>query len=222
MEIGNNQSTTNQPIQEQFTTFQPFSFPTQPPKKKSNKTPLMIVVIVIIALAIGFFFLRRSEQNQSENELTPTPTEAFEELPIEEPSPTVNKNELKIQILNGTGKPGQAAQALTLLKDADFNDSNITTGNAKNYSTQPTTIKIKKGLDSYATEIKNQLQKNFDEVKIDSNYLDAIEDYDIVITTGGKKYEEPTATPAPTSTTSTPSPTLTPTTTPTNTPTPTL
>jgi hypothetical protein len=220
MEMDNNQSTTNPPIQKQFTTFQPFSFHNQPPKKKSNKNPLIIAAVVIVALIIGFFAFRQSSQQQSEEKLSPTPTEAFEQLPTEEPSPAVKKDELKIQILNGTGKPGQAAQVLTLLKDADFNDSNIKTGNAQNYATQPTTIKIKKGLDSYATEIKNLLQKSFDEVKIDSNYLDAIEDYDIIITTGGKKYEEPTATPAPTSTTSSPSPTSTPTTTPTNTPAP--
>jgi hypothetical protein len=219
MEMNNNQSTSNPPIQEQFTTFQPFSFPAQPPKKKSNKIPLIIVVIVIVTLVIGFFLLRRPSQQQSEEKLSPTPTEAFEQLPTEEPSPAVKKDSLKIKILNGTGKPGQAAQVLTLLKDAGFNEANMKTGNAQNYATQPTTIKIKKGLDSYATEIKNLLQKSFDEVKIDSNYLDAIEDYDIIITTGGKKYEEPTSTPAPTSATSSPTPTTTPTNTPTPTPT---
>jgi hypothetical protein len=220
MEMDNNQSSTSQPIQEQFTSFQPISFPPQPPKKKSNKIPLIIAVIVIVTLVVGFFLLRRPSQQQSEEKSSPAPTEAFEQLPTQEPSPAVKKGELKIQILNGTGKPGQAAQALALLKDAGFNESNIKTGNAQNYATQPTTIKIKKGLDSYATEIKNLLQKSFDEVKIDTNYLDAIEDYDIVITTGGKKYEEPTSTPAPTSSASSPSPTSTPTTTPTNTPAP--
>jgi len=215
-----NQPPINQINQKQFTSFQPISFPPQPSKKKSNKIPLIIAVIVIVALVVGFFLFRRPSQQQSEEKLSPTPTEAFEQLPTEEPSPAVKKDDLKIQILNGTGKPGQAAQVLALLKDAGFNESNMKTGNAQNYATQPTTIKIKKGLDSYATEIKNLLQKSFDEVKIDSNYLDAIEDYDIIITTGGKKYEEPTATPAPTSTTSTPSPTSTPTTTPTNTPAP--
>jgi hypothetical protein len=180
---------------------------------------LIIVVIVIVTLVIGFFLLRRPSQQQSEEKLSPTPTEAFEQLPTEEPSPAVKKDELKIQILNGTGKPGQAAQVLTLLKDADFNYSNIKTGNADQYKTQPTLISVKKGLDGFAKEIKSLLEKNFDEVKIDSNYLDAIEDYDIIITTGGKKYEEPTSTPAPTSTTSTPSPSPTTTTTPTPSPT---
>jgi hypothetical protein len=87
----------------------------------------------------------------------------------------------------------------------------------------------KDGFDDVANDAKDALKTTFDEIKIDSTYLDKDSEFDIVVTTGGKKVEEatpttsiisptnPTASPtqSPTTTTAlTPSPTSSPTPTP--------
>jgi cell division septation protein DedD len=187
----------------------------------SDDKKLTIIVGVIIILVVGsisYFLLKKPKKtespktiNQVENEIKPTPTE----------KPKIDKKTLKIQVLNGTGTPGQAGKVVTALKEAEFSPENIEAANAPSYDFTQTTIATKKEYEQVADEIKTTLKSLFDSIKIETSYLEADNKYDIIITTGGKKYEEATPTPTEAKTNSeTPTPTPTLTSTPTPTPTP--
>lgn len=205
----------------QETISQNYSSPnmSSPTANPSKKKPVIIIVAVILAIILGFYFFNQSKKT-TENNTTVSPTTAQEEpSPTEEP--TVDKKTVKIQVQNGTGTPGQAGSAVTALKDAGYDANNITTANADKFDTTVTTISAKAGFQATANDVKNALKDVFDEINIDSTNLADTSEFDIVVVTGGKKYE-PTAAPTKEATaTETPSITVTPSPTPTLTPTPT-
>jgi hypothetical protein len=187
---------------------------TELPKKK--KFPTLIVAVVLILIVIGFFIFR-SLQSSGQTEITPTPTQ--EPSPTEKPQ--IDKSKVRIQVVNGTGTPGQAGTTVAALKEAGYNEDLIETGNADEFSSTPTTITAREGFEDAANDIKEVLSKTFDTITIDSSKLDEGGQFDIIIVTGGEEFEEPTSTPAPTSTAASPTPqgaTPTPTRTPTPTP----
>jgi len=187
-------------------------FPITSERKKRN-LPLIIIIIIVIFIVTGWFYLIKSIVNKKE-EVKTTPTE------IQKPTPTtesiVDKKIVKIQILNGTGTPGQASEAVKLLVKAGYVDDNIKTGNAEEFNKTTTTIAFKKSFEKTVDDIKKTLKEKFEKILIDSTELNKDDEYDIIITTGGKIYNQPTSTIAPTTeTTETPTPTLTTTLTPT-------
>lgn len=198
------------------------SYPSQLRKSSGNsndkKTTIIVGIIIILVVgSISYFLLKKTKKteppktiNQVENEIKQTPTE----------KPKIDKKTLKIQVLNGTGTPGQAGKVVDALKEAEFNPENIDAANAESYDFTQTNIVSKKEYEQVADEIKTTLKSLFDSIKIETSYLEDNNKYDIIITTGGKKYEETTATPTESKTNSeTPTETPTPTSTPTPTPT---
>ena len=196
-------------MQEPIATYQPAQ-----PGSNKNKS-IGIVIIIVIALVGGFLLFRQSKKTDQTKvavteTITPSPTEKLI---------TVDKKSVKIQVLNGTGTPGQAGSAVELLENAGYNPDNIKTGNTEEFDHTTTTIAAKDGFEDVAKDIEKALKESFDEISIDSTALDADSEFDIVVTTGGKIFEEPTSTPGPTSeVTTTPTATLTPSSTPTPTP----
>lgn len=187
---------------------------------KKKKFPLVIVAVIIIIFLLAGFFIFRPFQGGTQTEISPTPSEA----PTPTEKPQIDKEKVRIQVVNGTGTPGQAGKVVDLLKEAGYNADLIETGNADEFSSTPTKITARTGFEDAANDIKEVLGKTFDEITIDSTQLEDTSKFDIVIVTGGEEFKEPTDTPAPTSTstTSTPTPTgATSTPTPTKTPTPT-
>lgn len=195
------------------------SYSSQP--GENNKTKIVIVIIVlIIAAAIGTYMIFR--QNEKPKSTKVVVTEKKEELtPTEKPK--IDKDSVKIQVLNGTGTPGQAGKAVEALKEAGYNADNIKTGNAEDFDHKVTTITARDGFEEVAKDIKEALEKIFDSVEVESSKLEKDSEFNIVVVTGGKKFEAPSrtvpsASPSPspiaTTTTPTPSPTSSPTPTP--------
>ena len=184
------------------------TYPSQPGSTKKNYTGL-IIIIIIAALAGGWLLSRQSQKTDqtkvtTTETITPTPTV----------NPEIDKKSVKIQVLNGTGTPGQAGIAVELLKDAGYSADNIKTANAAEFDNTVTAIAAKDGFDNVAKDVEDALKETFEEVNIDSTPLDKDSEFDIVVTTGGKIFEEatptPTESPTPTTeTTTTPTPTLT-------------
>jgi len=179
-------------------------FPNQPVvSNKKGKTAIMISVIFIVAaLIVGTLMLRQSKDTGQAKDVV---VEKKELSPTEKPK--IDKNLVKVQVLNGTGTPGQAGIVVEVLKTEGYSADNIKADNAEEFNNTVTTITAKDGFDDVANEIKNALKTSFDEIEINSTHLDKDNEFDIIITTGGEKYEE---TPTPT-TISTPSATLSPT-----------
>lgn len=182
----------------------------QPVRTKQNNLPAVIGAIIIIVVLVGGFIIFR----QSKKTVPPKVA-----VVNQEPSPTempkIDKSTVKIQVQNGTGTPGQAGIVVDALKKAGYNSNNIETANAKDFTSTVTTITAKTGFEGTASDIKTSLSEVFTDINIDPAKLDTTNAFDIVIVTGGKKFEvTPTtavATIIPTSTlTPTPSPTPTP------------
>ncbi len=190
----------------------------QTPPVAPKKRPSFILAVVIIAAILlvggGIILFRRQKNNNQPTSVTMTPTQE----PTATPTPQVDKQSVKIQVLNGTGTPGQAASAVKALENAGYSADHIKTGNADTYDHTVTTIAIKAEFAGITDDIKTALSSTFDNITVDSSQLGSESAYDVVITTGGKIYQTPTPT-ATSAATLTGGPTNTPT--PTSNPTPT-
>lgn len=187
------------------------------PKRANKKATVIFGAVVIAVLVVaGIFILKlqtkKTEKKQVETNIT-KPTTPPEPSPTP-PLPTIDKKLIKIKVLNGTGTPGQAGSVVEILTKNGFVSNTIETGNADEFVTTTTTIKAKTTSKGVAQEISSLLEQAI----VDSQSLDESDKYDIIITTGGKKYE---TTPTPTSEKSKITPSPSPQTTPTPSPTPT-
>mgnify|MGYP001587692700 CR=1 FL=1 len=186
-----------------------FSYSNQP--KKSNKTMLFVVIGVLLAVLIGWFFITQQPKNTDEvkndvvvEEKTPTPTTE---------KPKIEKSSVKIQVINGTGTPGQAGIVVKALEDAGYSTENIKTSNAEEFDNETTTIEAKENFEEIVKNIEDELGSTFDKITVKSSNIDSDSEFDIVIVTGGKIFETVTPTTSVTVTVTT-TPTLTPTPTP--------
>lgn len=191
---------------------------------KKNKNPLLVIILlVVVASAVGGYFYFNQPDKMEEKKavvvenITPSPTLT--------PKPSIDKTTVRIQVINGTGTPGQAGEVVDALETAGYSADKIKTGNADDFDNATSTITARANFGDIAKDIEGVLKTDFEDIKIESNSLESDSEFDIVIVTGGKIFETPTPTVAPTDTptptvetTVTPSPTSTPTLTPTPTP----
>lgn len=204
----------------------PISFNSnQQGRSKKKKIAIIIGIVFVVAALVGGILMLRQPKKTDQTKVPVV--EKKEPSPTEKPK--IDKNSVKVQVLNGTGTPGQAGIVVEALKKAGYNPDNTKAANAKDFNNTVTTITAKDGFEDIASDVKDALKTVFDEINIDPSKLDEKSEFDIIVVTGGKKFEmTPTTTitptqnptPSPTSTTTTPTPTPTPTST--TTPTPTL
>lgn len=196
------------------------SFPRRKEKKGSKKgLRILIIVIVIFLIGAGYFILT-GPSIEKEVEVTPTPVREIS------PTPTLVveefvRDEVSINILNGTGIPGAAGDLRDEIEGLGY--SNIEVGNAKSQDNISTEVvfdqKVSGGV---INEITDLLESIYKDVEVSSDSLDSI---DIQITTGYPRGHTvtPTDTPKNTATptadlTGTATPTASPTSSPTPTP----
>ncbi|MFA5136165.1 MAG: LytR C-terminal domain-containing protein [Patescibacteria group bacterium] len=195
-------------------------FPYQNQQKKEKKTTAVIVAVVFVlvaAIIAGVLWARRP-QNTAQVDTSPTvAVQETEPTPTEKPQ--IEKSSVTIQVLNGTGTPGQAGIVVDALEEAGYDTDNIKSGNADEYDYTETTISARSGFDEIVDDIRDTLEPTFENITFDSSELDDESEFDIVIVTGGEIYEAPTSAPSSSSTSSNsssspPSPTTSPTPTP--------
>lgn len=172
------------------------SFPHPAGEKKSNGIIKWIIVIigVIAIVAGGIFFIMRTSGEEGSMTASPTPT-TNSLSPIATPEPTVtpsptpsaepvDRAEIKVQVLNGTGTPGDAGLVKTALEKLDF--AEITTANADEQEETSTTVTYSKDIDAATIdEIVASLEEIFSKVEAKSGTIAG--DFDIRILTGEKK-----------------------------------
>ncbi len=154
---------------------------------------------VIIGLAIGLalgllaggavWFFSGDAQDLKPVEPTPIPEE--EMIPTMEPTPTpdLDRADLSIDVLNGSGVPGAAGDAEDFLLDLGYEE--ITTGNADSYDYQQTEVSIKESKDEYLQMLLTDLSSEYT-VSSESAYLDEDYDYDVQIIVGTNGEDEET------------------------------
>lgn len=163
-------------------------------EEPSSRRKWLIIIVTALLLGAGVagFFYMRSSSSQSAS-VTPTPAPVEQEpMPTEEP--TVNKEDLKIKVLNGSGVVGEAGKVQKILEGADFVVDS--TANADEYDHKTTDIQVKSTVPSSVTnELTELLGEDY---TVDSSSLDDTEDVDIIIIVGTRK-NAPSGTPKPTS-----------------------
>lgn len=193
------------------------------PKKRGKKIRRFIIILVVLAVVAGGAWFIFSEPKVEEDiELTPTP---FEQVTPTSTEPEIDRQNIKIQVLNGTGIEGAASDLQEELEELGYSD--VETGNAGNFNYEETQVTFDLTIsDSVSEEVINSLEAIYENVDVDEKELD---EFDIEIITGytlgytpaPTKKPTPTSAPTPTVTvtgTLTPTPTATPTPTPTPTP----
>lgn len=195
------------------------SFPGEKNEKKSKKGLIFIILLVFVLLGVaGWYLFGKKETSDSISDITPSPS--FSEVtptPTEEP---VDKSEIQIEILNGSGVSGEASKFKTILAELGY--TNIEVGNASSSDYTVTEVTFKSSVpDEIQNEITDSLESIYAEVDVNNG---SIGENDVQIIIGYKKGFTPTPkatsgpTKVPTPTTSTQSATVTPTRTPTPTP----
>lgn len=191
-------------------------------EKKSKKIVWIIIAIVIIAGIVGgvVYLLQTPEEAVIED--TPdVGTEQQTSEPTATPEP-VDKSEVSIMILNGTGITGEAGILQEELEGLEY--ENIEVGNADETDHEITIVIFSPDLsDVIKDEILGELEDLYNEVQSETSELD---DYDIEITTGLRAGQTPkpdvegTSDSSDSDTEETPTPTPTPTAEPTESPVP--
>jgi len=190
-------------------------FPYSNQQKKGIKPAVIIGLAFLIVILIGGYLFFRQSKKTVENKTTvvekkePTPTK----------KPEIEKSTVKIQVLNGTGTPGQASVVVKALEDAGYNPDNIQSSNAVTFDHLTTIITARSNFDERVDDIKTVLKSIFDEITVDSLKLNEDSGFDIVVITGGKILENLTPTPTDTTPKLSPSPIPSPSSSPTPSPT---
>lgn len=159
---------------------------------------------ILIGLAVGLFagllvgggvfYFRQSRAGRNEDIEQTSPLsnsepveESVEEETEEEPSPTpeptqaVSKEDLTIQVLNGSGAPGAAGDGRDYLQELGY--ENISVGNADSYAYEQTEVYVKEEMKDMVETLVEDLKEEY-EVEVQSEYLDEDSDYDIRIIIG--------------------------------------
>ncbi|MFH1792461.1 MAG: LytR C-terminal domain-containing protein [Patescibacteria group bacterium] len=203
-----------EPQVEEETSNPEVGFPLSQSKTKKKTNILVFIILGIVILVGGIIFFVTKGNKESEL-VSPSPTS--EGVIINTPSATetpepVDKVDVSIEVLNGTGISGEAGYLQGKLRDLGYTD--IEVGNADDQDQTVTTVTFSAELDeANKNEIQAELEKLYEDVTVKTSSSISV---DASIVTGLKKGQ----TPKP-SATATPKATATPTATATSTATPT-
>src|SRR4030042_2552678 len=162
------------------------------PTVKGDKKGFKIVLLILLLLSFfailvgGFLYYQKNISNKEEaTESKPTPTVELKTSPTETPATSsgnlsnVKLSDLNVQILNGSGIPGQAGEVKTLISSLNF--KKIDTGNADNYDYTDTEVSLKDSLPgSVFDQIKTKLEGTYTVIK-SKDAVSKSSSYDIII-----------------------------------------
>lgn len=150
-----------------------------------NKTLLIVGVVVLTLLGLGGGFWywqgKKAEQELAQATVEPTPTATPQAAVSEKPDLT----EYKVQVLNGSGTPGEAGRAQELLETEGF--EGVETGNAKSFAYKLTQIYTQKDTPDEVVEVAKKALVEKYALEEAIKFLDKSSDFDIQITVGSQK-----------------------------------
>ena len=161
-------------------------------REGSGNMKKILLVILLLLLGAGLIFagIKAADKfmgnsGEVEEELTEEILEETTPTPSPMPEASIEKSEVTVKILNGTGTPGQAGKAKTVMEDLGF--EGVTAGNAPSKDATSTTVMFSSDIpQSLRDEIVEALDEVFDEVEQEED-----EDAKMAITvTTGLEQEE--------------------------------
>jgi len=149
-----------------------------------NKTIIIVVVVILLLAGItvgGILVSRGAFKNKGKTGETPSssPAAAPSFMPSPSPAAQIDRKELKIEILNGSGESGVAKKAADILELLGYTD--IKTGNADNYDYRETEIQTDKEV--YFDLLAEDLSSDYS-IASKSSSLPKDSDFDAIIVIG--------------------------------------
>lgn len=166
-------------------------------KKKPSPFKIILIVLIVtlvIGLVGGGIYVYQKAMGKTKPPSAPEPsvqtfptslpTEA-PSLPSPTPTPAIelDRADLKLQVLNGSGTPGLAGEAQEYLEGLGYQD--VDTGNAASYDYEETEIAIKEDKEEYLNLLIEDLSEEYT-LATDTAILDEDSQYDAVVTIGKK------------------------------------
>lgn len=190
--------TVEAPVREEVGSPKPTVWASGPPRRSGKKVLVLVGVFLVLGVLIvgGVFSLRSRGEKEVESlpveEVTPSPAE---ESPgdISQVTPTatpaaeaveIDLQDYSVQVLNGSGVPGEAGRVDDLLVAGGF--ETIDLGNADSYDYTDTEVSLREGTPKAVFDsIEDSLGESYTVVKGDAVARDA--DYDVVVVVGVQK-----------------------------------
>jgi len=166
-------------------------------KGGGTKKYLLIALLVVFLLGLiggGIFVYQKAMKGKEETLFEPeTPlveeqlSEEVEEGEAEEEEEVIlERADLKIKVLNGSGVAGLAGEMAEFLENLGYED--IGTGNAGSYDYETTEIAIKEDKKDYLDTLIEDLEAEYTLAE-ETSILDADDDFDAVIILGASSNE---------------------------------
>lgn len=156
-------------------------------QSKSPKVKIVIVgaVIAFLTFLALFIFLKRPSTPKKEKEISlPAPTVEVTVAPQSlTPAKGIDRKDVKVKILNGSGIAGKAGEAATLLENLGYQI--VETGNANSFDYEETVIQIKKEKKDFFPDLTNDLKSAYT-VSREEIELSEEEEVDAVVIVGKK------------------------------------
>ncbi|MBI3290220.1 LytR C-terminal domain-containing protein [Candidatus Microgenomates bacterium] len=162
-------------------------FDFSPPRKETGGKKLLWIILILVFLAVGIgggMFIFKSGMVGG-LQATPSPSPTVESTPT--PKPELDRSELNIQVLNGSGIAGVAKTAQEFLEGLGYEVGNAT--NAKTYDYTQTEISLKEEKMDYKDQLISDLSKEY-LVSSSVETLDEDSKYDAVVIIGSDKSGE--------------------------------
>lgn len=140
----------------------PFSdFPayTERSKGKPKAAVIFLIILILIAAGLGGLYFLGKNSGSTSPATTVAPTEAPVEEPTAtpEPTPELDRSELTVSVLNGSGARGAAGGTAEILRNLGYTLG--TTGNAENFNYEGITIIVSEESEEYLDLLKSDLEK---------------------------------------------------------------
>lgn len=157
-------------------------------EKLIDKKMIFLIILMLMSFSALGITLFLQFGNTSKDSAKPVPSVTVTISPtIESVSPTssvsasLSKKDIKIQIFNGSGTPGEASNVENTLINLGF--INIEVGDAEGAESNTTIVIFSERTPKeYKDEILNELKKTFD--NIETQEISTSDSYDVFITTG--------------------------------------
>lgn len=152
-----------------------------PPVAKGPFKNVILAVIIAALVIVGLFVGGLVVSRKSIPFLkSPTPTPTVTPTPTPTPTP-LDFSQFTVQVLNGTGTPGQAGQVQKILEEAGFEE--IEVGNAGRYDYPQTQVQLHPNApDSLYEKLSQILADSFPATL--SSQLDTDAQFDVLVITG--------------------------------------
>jgi hypothetical protein len=143
-------------------SFQDYPSYTERSGRKKPVVAFFVVILIIAAVIAGLFFLGRSQSDQEETAVVPTKSLVPTEEPTSTPTPTpdLDRADLRISVLNGSGTAGVAGDIADILRELGYTIG--TTGNADNFDYEGIVVNISEEDEEFLDLLKADLEEATD------------------------------------------------------------